>query len=105
MLALHQALGDGPSQNQIRVWRKLGINGLLDNNGEAMELRFDKEFRGVTQAGIGWGMPQKTVKQAYGEPESVKRQGDGEKWEWRSKGILIWFDRGRVNEIVIFRPH
>lgn len=107
MPALHQALGlpDGPSLNQIRVWRKLGINCLLDNHGEAMELRFDKEFRGVTEAGIGWGMPVKTVKQAYGDPEFVKRQGNGEKWEWRSKGILIWFDRGRVNEIVIFRPH
>jgi len=107
MPALHQALGlpDGPSQSQMRVWRKLGINCLLDNNGQAMELRFNKEFRGVTQAGIGWGMPQKTVKQAYGEPESMKRQGDGEKWEWRSKGILIWFYRGRVNQIVIFRPY
>jgi hypothetical protein len=107
MPALHQTLGlpDGPSQNQMRVWRKLGVNCLLDNNGEALELRFNKEFRGVTQAGIGWGMRQKTVKQAYGEPESVRRRGDGEKWEWRSKGILIWFDRGRVNQIVIFRPY
>jgi hypothetical protein len=106
MPALHQALGlpDVPLQSQIREWRKLGINCLLDNRGEAMELRFNKEFHGITQAGIGWGMPQKAVKQAYGDPESVKRQGDGEKWEWTSKGILIWFHRGRVNQIVIFRP-
>ena len=104
--ALKRAFGlpDDPLQNWIPAWRKLGINCLLDNRGEAMELRFNKEFRGVTQAGIGWGMPLKTVKQAYGEPESKKMQADGEKWEWRSKGILIWFDRGRVNQIVIFRP-
>jgi hypothetical protein len=107
MPSLRQALGvpDGPLQNQIRVWRKLGINCLLDNNGEAKELRFDKEFRGVTQAGIGWGMSQKIVKQAYGEPEYVTRRDDAEKWEWRSKGILIWFNRGHVIEIVIFRPY
>jgi hypothetical protein len=106
MPSLVQALGapDDPSQSPIPAWRGLGINCLLDNRGEATELRFNKDFRGVTQAGIGWGMPQKTVKQAYGEPESVTRRGDGEKWEWRSKGILIWFNRGRVIQIVVFRP-
>ncbi|HLH29998.1 MAG TPA: hypothetical protein VKY31_02270 [Terriglobia bacterium] len=106
-IALKQTFGlpDDPSQNRIMTWRKLSINCLLDNRGEATELRFDKEFHGVTQAGIAWGMPQKAVKQAYGEPESVKRNPEGEKWEWRSKGILIWFHRGRVNEIVVFRPY
>jgi hypothetical protein len=107
LTALAQALGmpDDPLQSPIPAWRKLGVDCLLDNRGEAMELRFNKEFRGVTQAGIGWGMGQKTVKEAYGAPESTIRQGDGEKWEWRSRGILIWFNRGRVNQIVIFRPH
>lgn len=105
--ALEQALGvsDSSSRNRIQAWRKLGINCLLDDRGEAKELRFNKDFRGVTQAGIGWGMTEKTVKQAYGGPESTKKQADGEKWEWRSKGILIWFDKGRVNQIVIFRPY
>ena len=105
--ALTQALGwsDDPTQNQMPAWRKLGINCLMDNRGAAMELRFNKEFHGVTQAGIGWGMPQKTAKQAYGEPEFVQRRDDAEKWEWRSKGILIWFNRGRVAQIVIFRPY
>jgi hypothetical protein len=108
MPALEQALGlaDHRSQSPILEWRKLGINCLLDNRGEAMELRFNKEFRGVTQAGIGWGMLQKTARQAYGEPESTLKRSGGEKWEWRSKGILIWFNnRGRVNQIVIFRPY
>jgi hypothetical protein len=50
------------------------------------------------------GNAQKTVKQAYKEPESTTRRGDGEKWEWRSKGVLIWFSRGRVSQIVIFKP-
>ena len=106
MLTMQQALGfpDDPLRNPIPTWQKLGINCLLDHRGEAMELRFNKEFRGVTEAGIGWGMRQKTVKQAYGEPESVTRRGDGEKWEWSSKGILVWFNRGRVNQIVIFKP-
>ncbi len=104
--ALEHALGvpDRPLQSPILAWRKLGINCLLDNRGEAMELRFNKEFRGVTQAGIGWGMLQKTARQAYGEPDSEVKKSGGEKWEWRSKGILIWFNRGRVNQIVIFRP-
>lgn len=106
LTALEQAFGapDAPYQSPMPAWRGVGINCLLDIRGDAKELRFDKEFRGVTQAGIGWGMPQKTVKQAYGEPESVTRRDDGEKWEWRSKGILIWFDRGRVNQIVVFKP-
>jgi hypothetical protein len=86
------------------AWRKLGITCLLDYRGEAMELRFNKEFRGVTEAGIGWGMLQKTAKQAYGEPEFTVKKNGGERWEWRSKGILIWFNRGRVIQIVIFRP-
>src|SRR6185369_8495618 len=91
MPSLVHALGtpDDPSQNPLQAWRRFGIDCLLDNRGQAMELRFNRDFRGVTQAGIGWGMPQKTVKQAYGEPESVTKRGDGEKWEWRSRGILI----------------
>jgi hypothetical protein len=106
MPALEQALGlpDDPSQSPILAWRTLGINCLVDNRGDAMELRFNKEFRGVTQAGIGWGMRQKTARQAYGEPEFAVKKSGGEKWEWRSKGILIWFNRGRVNQIVVFRP-
>ena len=92
------------SQSPILAWRKQGIDCLLDNRGEAMELRFNKEFRGVTQAGIGYGMRQKTARQAYGEPEFAVNKNGGEKWEWRSKGILIWFNRGRVIQIVIFRP-
>jgi hypothetical protein len=106
MPSLVRALGvsDDPSQTPLQAWRRFGIDCLLDNRGQAMELRFNKDFRGVTQAGIGWGMPQKTVKQAYGEPESVTKRGDGEKWERRSRGILIWFNRSRVTQIVVFRP-
>jgi hypothetical protein len=37
--------------------------------------------------------------------KSVKKQGNGQKWERKSKGILLWFDRGRVNKIVVFRPY
>jgi len=104
--ALEHALGlpDYPLQTPMVAWRQLGITCLLDYRGEATELRFNKEFRGVTQAGIGWGMLQKTAKQAYGEPEFTVKKNGGEKWEWRSKGILIWFNRGRVVQIVIFRP-
>jgi hypothetical protein len=103
---LVHALGlpDGTSQSPLPEWRKLGINCLLDNRGEAKELRFNKGFRGVTQAGIGWGMPEKTVRAAYGEPESTEKQGVGGKWVWTSRGILIWFSKGRVNQIVIFTP-
>jgi hypothetical protein len=106
MPALEQALGlpDHPLQSPVLAWRKQGVDCLLDNRGEAMELRFNKEFRGVTQAGIGWGMRQKAARQAYGEPEFAVQKNGGEKWEWRSKGILIWFNRGRVIQIVIFRP-
>jgi len=104
--SLVRALGAPDDLSQAPIaWRRLGIDCLLDSRGEAMELRFNKDFRGVTQAGIGWHMHQKTVKQAYGEPESVTIRGDGEKWEWTSKGILIWFNRGRVIQIVVFRPH
>jgi hypothetical protein len=73
-------------------------------NAQEKTILKNKEFRGVTQAGIGWGMRQKTAKQAYGEPELTVKRSGGEKWERRSKGILIWFNRGRVNQIVIFRP-
>jgi hypothetical protein len=104
---LVHALGlpDRSSQPSMPEWRKLGINCLLNNQGEAKELRFNKGFRGVTQAGIGWGMPEKTVREAYGEPESIEKQGVGKKWVWTSRGILIWFSNGRVNQIVIFSPH
>ena len=107
MRDLVHALGapDGTSRNQMPEWRKLGINCLLSNLGAATELRFNKEFRGVTQAGIGWGMPKQTVRAAYGEPDHTDKQGDGEKWEWTSRGILIWFNKGHVNQIVIFQSH
>ena len=100
------ALGspDAISRMPLAEWRKLGINCLLDENGGAKELRFNKGFRGVTQAGIGWGMPEKTVRAAYGEPETIQKRNDAKKWIWTSKGILIWFNNGHVSQIVVFAP-
>ena len=40
-------------QSPILAWRKQGIDCLLDNRGEAMELRFNKEFRGA----LGYSPP------------------------------------------------
>jgi len=97
-------LPDGNSPPPMLEWRKLGINCLLDNRGEASELRFNKEFRGVTHAGIGYGMPEKTVRAAYSDPKREQRQGSGTKWDWPSRGLLIWFADGRVNQIVVYRP-
>ena len=69
-----------------------------------MELRFDRTFHGVTQAGIGFGMSEKAVRAAYGDPEYITKQGSGTKYEWTSKGLLIWFANDRVNQIVVFQP-
>jgi hypothetical protein len=103
---LVQALGtpDDASQNRMPEWGKLGINCILNIRGEAEELRFNKEFRGVTQAGIAWGMREKTAWAAYGAPDLTEKHGTAEKCVWKSKGILIWFNNGRVNQIVIAKP-
>jgi hypothetical protein len=97
-------LSDNTSPPPMLEWRKLGINCLLNDRGEASELRFNREFQGVTQLGIGFGMPEKTVRAAYGDPGHAQKFGTGAKWEWPSKGLLIWFADGHVNQIVVFRP-
>jgi hypothetical protein len=104
--ALVNALGlpDDSSPPPLLEWRKLGINCLLDSRGEASELRFNKEFRGVTQTGISYGMPEKTVRAAYGDPKQAQKLGGGTRWDWPSRGLLIWFADGRVNQIVVYRP-
>jgi hypothetical protein len=50
----------------LALWQVQEIGDTVPDFLISNELRFNKGFRGVTQAVIGWGMPEKTVRAAYG---------------------------------------
>ena len=89
MPSLVRALGAPDDLSRATIaWRRLGIDCLLDSRGEAMELRFNKEFCGVTQAGIGWSMP--VVRK-----NAIRRSWDVATFTLQSSAVGI-HDEGRL---------
>jgi len=106
MHSLVDALGfpDKSSFGRMMRWDKAGLNCLLNDKGEAIELRFEKRFKGVTGGGVRFGMSADKVRQVYGDAGTMEWQAGGMKLIWPSRGILIWFHGNTVYQIVIFKP-
>lgn len=107
MNSLIDALGfpDKSSYGRLMRWDKVGLNCLLNDKDEAIELRFEKHFKGVTGSGVKFGMSPDRVRKIYGDAGTMEWHDGGMKLIWPSRGILIWFHDNTVNQIVIFRPH
>jgi len=95
---------DKHSRGRMMRWDKLGLNCLLNNKDEAIELRFEKRFRGVTESGVTFGMAAEKVRKIYGDAGKMDWHGGGMKMIWPSRGILIWFHKNAVYQIVVFKP-
>lgn len=104
--SLIDALGfpDKSSYGRWMRWDKAGVNCLLNDNNEAIELRFERPFKGVTGSGVKFGMSADKVRKIYGDPGKMEWHEGGMKLTWPSRGILIWFHNNAVYQIVIFRP-
>src|SRR6516162_7781720 len=46
---------DKHSQGRMMKWSKTGLNCLLDDKNQALELRFEKKFHGATESGVTFG--------------------------------------------------
>jgi len=105
--SLVDALGfpDKSSFGRWMRWDKAGLNCLMNENGEAFELRFQRPFKGITASGVKFGMSADKVRKIYGDAGTMEWHGGGLKLIWPSRGILIWFNNNAVSQIVIFRPH
>jgi hypothetical protein len=95
---------DKHSLGRMMRWDKLGVNCLLNDKDEAIELRFEKRFKGVTESGVTFGMPADRVRKIYGDAGKMDWRGGGMKLIWPSRGVLIWFHNNAVYQIVIFKP-
>lgn len=95
---------DKRSRGRMMRWDKLGINCLLNDKDEAVELRFEKRFKGVTESGVTFGMSADKVRKIYGDAGKMDWRGGGMKVIWPSRGILIWFHNNAVHQIVLFKP-
>ncbi len=106
MNSLIDALGfpDKSSYGRLMRWDKVGLNCLLNDKDEAIELRFEKHFTGVTGSGVKFGMSPDRVRKIYGDAGTMEWRRGGVKLIWPSRGILIWFHDNTVYQIVIFRP-
>jgi hypothetical protein len=76
----------------------------MNDKDEAIELRFEKSFKGITGSGVKFGMSANTVRTIYGDPATMEWHNGGMKLIWPSRGVLIWFHDNNVNQIVVFRP-
>lgn len=88
----------------IPLLPRLVLNCLMNDKGEAMELRFEKRFKGVTRSGVKFGMSANSVRKIYSDAGEMEWRGGGMKLIWPSRGILIWFHDNSVYQIVIFKP-
>jgi hypothetical protein len=96
---------DKHSSGRMMRWDKAGLNCLMSDKGDqAIELRFEKRFKGVTASGVKFGMPADKVRKIYGDAATMEWREGGMKLIWPSRGILIWFHNNAVYQIVIFRP-
>ena len=95
---------DKHSQGRMMKWDKAGLNCLLNDRNEAIELRFEKRFKGATASGVTFGMPAEQVRKIYGDASTLDFRGTGTKLIWPARGILIWFHDNKVYQIVVFRP-
>jgi len=96
---------DTSSYGRLMRWDRVGLNCLLNDKDEAIELRFEKRFKGITGSGVKFGMSADKVRKIYGDAGTMEWRADGMKLIWPSRGILIWFHDNTVYQIVIFRPH
>jgi hypothetical protein len=95
---------DKDSNGRMMKWDKAGVNCLLNEKDEAIELRFEKRFKGVTERGVKFGMSAENVRKIYGDAGKMEWRGGGMKLIWPYRGILIWFHDNAVYQIVVFRP-
>ena len=76
----------------------------MNDKDEAIELRFERRFKGVTGSAVKFGMSADRVREIYGDAKTMEWRGGGMKLVWPSRGILIWFHDNAVYQIVIFKP-
>ncbi len=104
--SLVDALGfpDKSSFGRWMRWDKAGLNCLMNENDQAIELRFEKHSKGVTESGVKFGMSADKVRKIYGDAGKMEWRNGGMKLTWPDRGILIWFHDNAVYQVVIFRP-
>jgi hypothetical protein len=104
--ALIDVLGfpDQHSSGRMMKWDKAGLNCLLNDKNEAIELRFEKGFKGATAGGVTFDMRAEQVRKIYGDAGTLDWRGGGMKLIWPARGILIWFRKNKVYQIVVFKP-
>jgi hypothetical protein len=104
--ALIDVLGfpDKDSRGRMMKWDKAGLNCLLNDKNEAIEMRFEKGFKGATAGGVTFDMPAEQVRKIYGDAGTLDWRGGGMKLIWPARGILIWFHKNKVYQIVVFKP-
>ena len=95
---------DKHSSGRMMKWTKSGLNCLLNDRNEAIELRFEKRSKAVTESGVTFGMPATQVRKIYGDAGKLDWRGGGMKLIWPQRGILIWFHDDKVYQIVVFKP-
>jgi hypothetical protein len=106
MKSLVSLLGfpDKSSSGRMMRWDKAGLNCLMSDKDEAIELRFEKRFKGVTASGVKFGMSAEKVRGIYGDAGTMEWHNGAMKLIWPTRGVLIWFHDDAVYQIVIFRP-
>jgi len=79
MNSLIDALGfpDKSSYGRWMRWDKAGLNCLLNDKGEATELRFEKNFKGVTGSGVKFGMSADRIRKIYGDAGTMEWHDGG----------------------------
>ncbi len=96
---------DEMSEENWLCWRNnIGVDAMFIKN-KAHELRFNPGFSGKLDSGIKINSTENEVIDIYGKPDHITDKGNAKKIEYSSKGLLIWFNDGKVSQIVVFKPY
>ena len=99
----------GAPQTNAPPWlmrwdRHPDVEAIISNEGTCREIRFNKGFEGQTVSGVKIGTSVQEARSAYGKTELTWAKGPYVIAEWPSKGVLLYTEKGLVEQIIIFNP-
>lgn len=107
---LLNALGppDSDSTSSWLKWSQLHIDCTFHPGSTGVsEIRLNPGFEGELANGVKVGSPADQAIRLFGDkPDFITRRDNGAtKYEYSTKGVLLWMYEGKITQLVFFKPY
>ena len=79
------------------------IDCWFDQDGRAVEVRFNKGFTLPLTSGVKIDSPEKDVLDAYGNPDRIVEKPQSIMYEYDKRGVLMWIVDGKVFDFTVIK--